>query len=516
MKRYISLLLSMLLVLSLFAGCGGGGEQEEQGDSLAGTFSVGYGKAVISPETSVYLCGYGDAREDRMSTGTAEDLYSIATAITDAQGNTIIIIAADLLLASSGFADPIRMEVSEKAGVPLDNVMFHCTHNHSGPDANGDMVYRQLLTERTVQAALDAMADRKPATMETTFTRPEGINFVRHYLKTDGNYQGEGVGAVPKENLVGHYGKADNLMQLIRFVREGDAKDIVMINWQGHPRGSDPHSRTTATCNYPGIMRDTVDAGLDCQSVFILSGSGNLNNNSQIEEEVKDVPDFITLGKLLGQHAIDAAANFKPANTGSVQVAKSFVTADGKEGTEGRAMYAMSFGDVAFAFAPFEIFDTNAVGVKENSKFKMTFYASCSNAYGSYLPTEPSWDWEQHYEVRVTKYPKGTCWVVQDILLGLLDKCFTASGNSEAPKEEGYITPEFVPYTDGVEYLNLASGSSNAYSEVENGFYQMALLKGSTVKIMLALNEDVAKQVAERTTVKLLFNEQNVIVGIAE
>lgn len=512
MKKLLSILLCAMLLLGMLAGCGGSGEENTQ----AATFSVGYGKAVISPETSVYLCGYGDAREDRMSTGTAENLYSIATAITDAKGQTVIIIAADLLLSSSSFAEPIRMEISEKAGVPLDNVMFHCTHNHSGPDASGDLVYRTLLTERTVQAALDAMADRKPATIETTFTRPEGINFVRHYLKVDGNYQGEGVGAVPKENLIGHYGKADNLMQLVRFVREGDAKDIVMINWQGHPRGTEPHSHTTATCNYPGIMRDTVDAGLDCQSIFILSGSGNLNNNSQIKEEVADIPDFITLGKVLGQHAIDAAANFKPANTGDIQVAKSFVAKDGKESTEGRALYAISMGDLAFAFAPFEIFDTNAMGVKEGSDFKMTFYASCSNTSGGYLPTDPSWDWEQHYEVRITNYPKGTCWEVQNILLNLLDKCFTASGNQVVEKEEGYITPEFQPYTDGVEYLNLSAGDPSGYTAVANGFYQVALMKGTEIKIMLALNEDVAKQINEKTTMKLMFNEQHVIVGLAE
>ena len=515
MKKVLSILICAMLMIGMFAGCGGG-EKEQQGENLAGKFSVGYAKAVISPEASVYLCGYGDAREDRMSTGTAEDLYSVVTAITDAEGETVIIIAADLLLSYPSFVDPIRKQISEKTGVPIDNIMFHCTHHHSGPDANGDMVYRQLLTERTIQAALDAMADRKPATMETTFTRPEGINYVRHYLKTDGNYQGEGVGAVPKENLVGHYGKADNLMQLVRFVREGDAKDIVMINWQGHPRGSDPHSRTTATCNYPGIMRDTVDAGLDCQSIFILSGSGNLNNNSQINEEVEDIPDFITLGKVLGQHAIDAAANFKPVNTGNIQVEKSFVAKDGKESTEGRPLYAISVGDLAFAFAPFEIFDTNAMGVKENSKFKMTFYASCSNASGGYLPTDPSWDWEEHYEVRITNYPKGTCWEVQNILLGLLDKCFTASGNTEVPKEEGYITPEFQPYSDGVEYINLSAGDPSGFTEVANGFYQVALMKGNAVKVMLCLNEDVAKQVNEKTTMKLMFNEQKVIVGIAE
>ena len=41
-------------------------------------------------------------------------------------------------------------------------------------------------------------------------------------------------------------------------------------------------------------------------------------------------------------------------------------------------------------------------------------------------------------------------------------------------------------------------------------------MKGNAAKVMLCLNEDVAKQVNEKTTMKLMFNEQKVIVGIAE
>ena len=135
MKKVLSILICAMLMIGMFAGCGGG-EKEQQGENLAGKFSVGYAKAVISPEASVYLCGYGDAREDRMSTGTAEDLYSVVTAITDAEGETVIIIAADLLLSYPSFVDPIRKQISEKTGVPIDNIMFHCTHNHSVPSSS--------------------------------------------------------------------------------------------------------------------------------------------------------------------------------------------------------------------------------------------------------------------------------------------------------------------------------------------------------------------------------------------
>jgi len=509
MKRIMSLILCLTLVLLLF-GCGTG----ENGGIGTQAFSVGYGKADISPQHSVYLRGYGDPKNERMSTGVSDPLYATCVAITDAAGNTVILISTDLLLTTASAFDPIRKSISEQTDVPVDNIMVSASHNHCAPDYN-DHVYATLLRERIPQACVEAMEDRKPAQMYTTFCRPEGYAYVRHYLLIDGSYQGKSVGTVPTDNIIGHYENADNLMQLVKFTREG-GKDIVMINWQGHPKGSTPYSRTTANSNYVGILRDRVEKELDCESAFFLSGSGNLNNGSQIPEEEEIAENYIILGEKLAGHAVDAAANFQPAQTDKLQTTRAMLTQEGVKGDSGVPLYAMSMGDLAFVFAPFETFDTNAVAVKENSKFPMTFYASCSNDDGGYLPTPPSFDWEITYEADITRYPKGTAENVQSILTELLDELFAICGYTEQPKAEGYISPAFEPYTDGKEYLNPIPGDLSACTPVKNGFYQISLVDGSKFRMFLALNKDVAHQVLQQTTVKPLFNEQHVIVGVVE
>lgn len=514
MKRALSLILSVLMLVLLVSGCDSSGNAEQTAPDISGAFSVGYAKAEISPEKSVYLIGYNEPKDERMSTGVSDPLYATCVAFTDAEGETVLFIAADLLFVLKAQSDEIRQAISKETGVPFDHVIIHSSHNHSGPDPS-DPVYFLLLKDRCLQMAKEAMADRKLAQMYTAFSRPEGYNTVRHYLLSDGVYMGEGVGAVPKEQLVGHVHKADNLLQLIKFTREG-GKDIVLMNWQGHPRSTEPYSHTTSTCNYAGIMRKTVEEKLDCHGMFVLSGSGNLNNNSQIASEVKHA-NYLELGEALGNEAITASANFKQVNTGNIELVENIYVRDSTTlGPNHEVpLYAFSIGDVAFATAPFEIFDTNAVAVKEASKFKMTFYASVTNDWQSYLPTPQSWDWEHHYEVRITYYPQGMAEDVQNELIGMLDSIFTASGNAESEKEPGYITPEFVPTTDGVEYLVLGVGDSSAYKAVENGFYQINVVDGSTVKTMLALNEEVAKKVTSQPTAKFLFNESNVIVDLA-
>lgn len=512
MKKIISLLLATLLVFGLCACSKAqtGGETA----AAAGTFQVGYGSADISPQESIYLWGYGDEKEERMSTTVTEHLMVTTIAVTDTEGKTLIFMATDLLQAEEVYAEPVRRAVAEATGVPFDQVMFHCSHNHGGPDPRQSASYQALLTESCIASAKQAMEDRKPAQMETTFSRPEGYNFVRHYLLASGKYRAEGVGLETKDNIIGHTGQPDNLLQLVKFTREG-GKDIILMNWQGHPRGNDPDPRTAACANYPAVMRTTVAAGLDCLPVFVLSGSGNMNNNSQILEEVKH-SNYVELGKALGQEVIKAAENFKPANTDKLLMTKKYLNVNGQEDAAGTPLYAFSIGDFAIVTAPFEIFSTNAQAVKENSAFPMTFYASCSNESKGYLPTPKPFEFEHSYEVRITRYPMGTAEVVESMLSTMLDDLFAQGGYTEVEKPEGYIQPEFGAKCDGKEYRNGTPGNTSAYEKVENDFYRITLLVNNKPKMMLCISEEVAQQVLATTTTKLLLNEQNVIVGIAE
>lgn len=502
MKKIFAMLLAALMLLTLACGCGNSAGE----DPVSGVFTVGFGQGDISPTWSIYLRGYGEPTAERMSTGVSEPIYVNCVAFTDEDGKTILFLSADLLLAYRDTVAPIREAIAEATGVPVDQVMFHCTHNHSGPDLT-EVRYGQLLKEKSVEAAKMAMADRKPAQMSTGFTRLENVNFVRHYLLTDGSFMGEGVGAVPRSQLVGHTDAPDNLLQVVQFTRE-DAKDIVLVNWQGHPKGTDPNPHTMATSNYPGVLRDTVEKGLDCHSLFVLGGSGNMNNSSQIPGEEK-YETYLELGKGLGEEVIQVIQNMKPAQTGKIQIAKK----EFSYGATTVPLYAFSIGDLAFATAPFEIFKESAVAVREASKFGMTFYASCSNESHGYLSTPASY---AYFSYESGSNPMGIAEGVQENLTALVDEIFTASGNTPAQFEEGYHTPEFEPFTDGLEYINPAVGDNNAYTAVKNGYYQITLVVDGKVKTMLAASEAAAQEVLGQATMKLLFNEQNVIVGVAK
>ena len=167
-------------------------------------------------------------------------------------------------------------------------------------------------------------------------------------------------------------------------------------------------------------------------------------------------------------------------------------------------------------FAPYEMFDSSAMDVRDRSPFTMTFTASCSNASRSYIPTPESWDWEAKYEVRVTRYEKGTAENLADEFVNMLTELSNNSGYTPTPKGEDYLTPEFVPSTNGVTYVNPSAGNVSAIEPVANGFYRLYLLEGTALKTMLAIDKATAEAVMQKESMQLIFNEQYVIIGIVE
>ena len=267
--------------------------------------------------------------------------------------------------------------------------------------------------------------------------------------------------------------------------------------------------------DYPGPLRRELEAKYNCDVAFVLGGSGNMNNNSQIAGEL-DQTNYIELGTRLAEVAYDLLQNNMTEGVlDKVQVEENiFMTPDQSTYKVKVPLYGLTVGEWACIMAPFEIFDTNAKAVKDASKFPMTFYASCSNGNMGYLPTPPSFDWWITYEAQITKFPKGTAELVQEQQIQMLDRLFASGGYTEKEKQEGYLTPAFEPVNDGTVYLNGTPNDLSKTEEVQNGFYALTLLKGTQFKKMLAIDKATAEKVLACASMQLLLNEQNVIIDV--
>lgn len=79
----------------------------------------------------------------------------------------------------------------------------------------------------------------------------------------------------------------------------------------------------------------------------------------------------------------------------------------------------VSIGDISFATAPYEMFDTNAQYIKNNSDSKMTFILEITNGGYGYFPSEKAFDYGC-YEADTARYEKGSAEKIATKLVSML------------------------------------------------------------------------------------------------
>ena len=426
--------------------------------AFTGDYLVGFGREDITPMDSVPLAGYGDTSK-RINEEVTDDLLATAIAVTDKSGNSVILYTLDIINARDAVVKGIRTTVSERTGVPAENIFITHTHTHSGPDlsntASGFItLYQEMLIESAIEAGVQAWEDRKSATMYTAKADANGLNFIRHYRHEDGTYSGPGFGSstTPK---IGHAGAADPELRLIRFQRQG-GKDVLLMNWQAHATMNSyqvPNKGLSA--DFITGLRAYLEAELDCSFAYYQGAAGDHMPTSDIaaEDPTRDVYEF---GEMLGTVVKTALQQQKKMAAGAIKVQHVPFTArinhaddhlveqatlvqkyiSDKGGNSGATAYAqtlglisyhhansivrrakmadtttlncavLSIGDVGFAASPNELFGDMGIEMRRGSPYDMTFILGYCNYSNGYMPTRRAYAYSS-YEVGCSNYAEG-------------------------------------------------------------------------------------------------------------
>ena len=402
---------------------------------------LGFYRVDITPAEPVPLTGYSND-DRRISNNVLSNLTATCLAFTDKADSTVLLIQMDALLISAWFDKALREKISEAAGVPYENIIIHANHLHTTPSIGSRhhesiVRYDDMVLERITECAVQALADRRIVTSaEKAKAYTRGLNFVRHYVLEDGTYKGDNFGDLNPSPYAGHTTEADPEMRLVKFHRVG-GKDVVLANWQSHPHRTGGSLKKDVSADILGVMRDELEEKLGCDAVYFNGGAGNINPTSRIAAE-NIAGDYISQGKALARYALDAEGSYTPLELGAVKVCAKNIweplnrpdpalletcikirdywreTNDPK----GSIRYANSFGinsqhaamrfidrinmkdegfeypftavavgDMGFVAVPYEMFDTNAKYVRDNSPFAQTIVASCCDAYFNYVPS---------------------------------------------------------------------------------------------------------------------------------
>ena len=478
MKRFLVLFLALALIFGTVA-CTNDQPTEVPQETTAQTttasdantptedppapepFYAGYARADITPDFSVPL-------DADMSTGVGDKIYVTVIAISDGE-NKALLISGDFKYSDGSVLSRTRI-AAEKHGVPQENVLLSATHDHSSVDYLGNsyplLRWKNLYYDAIDEAIEAALADLKPATAEIGEGKTTNFAFVRRYYMQDGTFKSIHHNN-PSTAYKEHETEADDQMQVIRFVRE-DAKDIVMVNWQAHIAHAIIEFYGLISADLVGVCRKEAEKNHDIHFAMFIGASGNINLSSSVGKQI--YRNYIEVGRGLAGVLDDTLENMQPVSLGKINIestvytatvdhsrddlydkamlvsnykgtlaekttyaksigfhsryeAGSIITKHDLGATLDMPLSAISFGDICFVAAPYEMFDTNGMEIKAASQFKSTFVCTCANGRFGYIPSELSFK-NGGYEVYSCRFVSGTGEALANEYISLIDKLF--------------------------------------------------------------------------------------------
>lgn len=431
-------------------------------------FSVGFGRKDITPATEVYISGGGNP--NRISKGILDRLLITCVALTDAEGQTVLIFTQDLQQVTPIFSEPGVEGVAAATGVKPENIIICATHTHSAPGQHlrrhNIKTYWELYTHSMIEAAKAAMADRTPATVSFGTTHAKDLVFVRHYILENGTFAGSAYGDFKSAPIAGQAYEAKDIIQLIRFNREGK-KDVLLMNLGAHATFNGNVKLTNISADFPRPTREYIEDNSDCLVAYFLGAAGDQVPRS-LYKPIDHGLDYIGYGHKVGNCVVQALPTLRDAASGPLQLRKTdFVAKTNKndmdrlpqaeetydaflengyagstplvkkygfvsvyearaicihskqEDTRQVPLAVLTMGDVSMTFGGFEMFGDTGVQIRENSPYDMTFVVTQSMATNDYIPAPIGFKL-RCYEAYSSHFAPGTAEEIADTYTALL------------------------------------------------------------------------------------------------
>ncbi|WP_298862611.1 neutral/alkaline non-lysosomal ceramidase N-terminal domain-containing protein [uncultured Gimesia sp.] len=205
----------------------------------ATNWKAGIARQVITPETAVWLAGYGS---ERAPEETLHDIWMKALALEDNQGNRAVLITSDFQGVPKSMSDRVFAKIKTKYGLERKQVMFTFSHNHCGPRLGDDLYdyypvdlaqvklvneYTDLMVIKTVELIGRAIKNLAPASLQM------GTGHSTFAVNRRNNREAD-VPAIRKagKELVG---PVDHSVPVMTVIRPDGKLDAVLFGYACHP-----------------------------------------------------------------------------------------------------------------------------------------------------------------------------------------------------------------------------------------------------------------------------------------
>jgi len=262
--------LFLLLVLGFVPGLAEGAEA---------TWKAGIAKAVITPEKSVWLAGYGSKRPPD---GKLHDLWMKALALEDDAGRRAVLVTSDFQGVPKSMSDPVFAQLREKFKLERHQILLTFSHNHCGPRLGDDLVdyypveaqqvelvneYTAQMIDRMVATVGEALGKLAPARLQT------GQGKATFAVNRRNNPEAE----VPAMLAAGKplAGPVDHCVPVMTVTRPDGRIDAILFGYACHPTTL---SFFTWCGDYPGFAQLELEAAhAGATAMFVNTCGGDQN-----------------------------------------------------------------------------------------------------------------------------------------------------------------------------------------------------------------------------------------------
>ncbi len=426
---------------------------------------AGFAKVDITPDYPIGLAGYSN-QETRVSEAIEDRIYISCIALAEGE-ETILVYTLDNCACAGETAELLREPIIEALGIPNEKIFFSATHSHNCPAMYGHPLAEQYQNEMkayAVEAGRLALADLAPARTMAAKKIFHGMNFTRHILLANGEVAGSDWRR-RSSPAIGIAGTPDSQMVLVKFARE-EKRDILMINWQGHPDCSSQIGKLRISPSYVGPLRDTVAAGSGMEVAYFTGADGNMTIDCRMPEHKHNL-SYRRYGVHMGTLALGMLDEMVEVKGTGIATARSYVEApidhswdhmvpqadeifalwkatDKPTGDEAGKKYGFSsvyqarairsraklgesktlevnafrVGGVGFATGTYEMFSESGIQIKARSPYEFTMVLTGNSGY---IPSERAFE-NRCYESDTGFYAKGTAEVLVDRMVQLLNE----------------------------------------------------------------------------------------------
>lgn len=406
--------------------------------STSNQLQAGIAKVDITPKENLFMGGYDESCRQGKSEGIDGKIY-IRALVFDDKTSRIVFIEADIVSLPPEEYVPLRKLIASQTGIPFDNVMLGCVHNHAAPypdEKNEHSEWSKQLSGKFVTAVKNALADLEPVklgggkgTSHIAMSRRKVMSDTVSVLTFDENNSSQSYGKYKTDKPVlvhemegvvrlgnNPAGAIDDEVGILRIDKLSGAPKAVMVNYACHGTSLGGRNNKISP-EWNGNMLNCIEEKVPgVTGIFIQGASGDINPRfvGGIDGYRDNTAKTKELGYEIGNEVVRVYTGIQTSESYSSQIKivhqditlprkYAAVVADFRNTTLDVPTSAIRIADFTWVTFPGELFHEIGQNIKAITHSPFPFLDGYCNGSLGYLPTQKSHS-EGGYEPWSTKF----------------------------------------------------------------------------------------------------------------